>query len=43
VELPKSSFEIAVGATGRRKSVAIAGDPTALLSSLNLWLRERHG
>jgi len=42
-KLPKSAFEIATGATGRRKSVAIAGDSAALLDRLNAWLRKPHG
>ena len=42
-KLPKSAFEIASGATGRRKSVAVAGDPAALLHRLDAWLKENHG
>jgi uncharacterized protein (TIGR00251 family) len=41
-KLPKSAFEIASGATGKRKSVAITGDSMALLDRLNAWLRKRN-
>ncbi len=36
-KLPKGSLSIARGATGRRKAVAVAGDPAALAARLRDW------
>ena len=36
--LPKSALSIASGASARRKSLAIAGNPQALLPALEAWL-----
>lgn len=41
--LPKSAFTIAAGARARRKTVLVAGDPSALLKRLEGWTRARHG
>ena len=32
--LPRSTIAVVAGATGRRKSLALAGDPSALLAAL---------
>jgi hypothetical protein len=42
-QMPKSAFSIASGATGRRKSVAIAGDAGAIIDRLNAWLGGKYG
>lgn len=39
-KLPKTSLEIASGATSRRKVVRIAGDPDALYEQLTDWGRK---
>ena len=39
-KLPKTSLEIASGATSRRKLVRIAGDPGALYEMLTDWGRK---
>lgn len=39
-KLPKTSLEIASGATSRRKVVRIAGDPNALYEQLTDWGRK---
>ena len=36
--LPKSAIAISAGASGRRKSVTIAGDPQELLKRLTDWI-----
>ena len=41
--LPKGAFTIASGQTARRKSLEIAGDPEALLPTLEAWLTENSG
>jgi uncharacterized protein (TIGR00251 family) len=41
--LPKSALKITVGARARRKTVLVAGDPSALLKRLEGWMRARHG
>ena len=38
--LPKSSLSVAQGHTARRKTIHIAGDPTALDARLASWLAE---
>lgn len=35
--LPKSSFEVVRGGAARRKTVAIAGDPAAILRAVQRW------
>jgi uncharacterized protein YggU (UPF0235/DUF167 family) len=42
-DLPRTSFEIAGGATDRRKIVEIAGDPQGLMRKLVEWMRKHHG
>lgn len=41
--LPKSALSIASGAAARRKTVFVAGDPSALMKRLDDWTRTRHG
>ena len=41
--LPKSAIAISAGASGRRKSVAIAGDPQELLKRLTDWVGKING
>ena len=41
--LPKSSLAIVGGATDRRKTVAIMGDPAAELPKLESWLESLNG
>jgi hypothetical protein len=41
--VPKSAFAVASGSGVRRKSLAIAGDPDALLARLAAWLKDRDG
>lgn len=36
--LPRSSFDIVKGASARAKTVAIAGDPTALADRITQWM-----
>ncbi|QQS14676.1 MAG: DUF167 domain-containing protein [Rhodospirillales bacterium] len=36
-DLPRSAFEIVLGATARRKVVMVAGDPAALAAILSRW------
>lgn len=42
-ELPKSSLSVASGATDRRKTVAVAGDPDRLQRFLEDWIERNHG
>lgn len=42
-KMPKSAFSVASGATGRRKSIAIVGDPATLIARLDAWLGAQHG
>lgn len=39
--LPKSSFSVISGATGRRKVLAISGDPAALADAIGGWIARR--
>ena len=39
--LPKGSFEIVSGRTGRDKTLLVAGDPAALEATLTAWMRQR--
>ena len=39
--LPKSRLEIVAGISGRRKTIAIAGDPAAIAHELALWASRR--
>jgi len=41
--LPKSSLRVVSGATGRRKLVAVAGDPDTLQRTLEDWITVYHG
>lgn len=41
--VPKSAFAMASGAGARRKSLAITGEPNALLARLNGWLKDHDG
>lgn len=41
--LPKSAFKITAGARARRKTILIAGDPSALMERLSGWMRAQHG
>ncbi len=41
--LPKSSLRVVSGATGRRKLVAVAGDPDTLQRTLEDWMAKNHG
>ncbi len=41
--VPKTSISVASGATDRRKTLHIAGDPSALEARLRSWLEQRHG
>ncbi|MDD9905024.1 MAG: DUF167 family protein [Rhodospirillaceae bacterium] len=41
--LPKSSFQIAAGATDRRKRVAVTGDPDTLQQFTDDWMAKHHG
>ncbi len=41
--VPKTTISVASGATDRRKTLHIAGDPSALEARLRLWLEKRHG
>jgi uncharacterized protein (TIGR00251 family) len=42
-DLPKTAFEIAAGATDRRKTVVIAGDARKLMGILLEWARKQDG
>lgn len=37
--LPKSTFEVMRGATGRDKTLSVAGDPAALADRIAEWVR----
>ncbi|MEX1109390.1 MAG: DUF167 family protein, partial [Dongiaceae bacterium] len=41
--MPKSAFAIVAGATDRRKTVHIAGDPTDLMARLDRWWQKVNG
>lgn len=41
--LPKSAFTLAAGATNRRKTIHIAGDPSTLKQTLDDWVTEHYG
>lgn len=41
--LPKSSLTVAAGASGRRKQVAVAGDPKELMKRLTEWAGKLDG
>ena len=41
--LPKSSLSVVSGATGRRKLVAVSGDPIILQRTLEDWMAKNHG
>ena len=40
--LPKSALTLAVGATDRRKTVHVAGDPDGILQTLKSWAAKHH-
>lgn len=40
---PKSAVRLHAGAKDRLKTVAVAGDPSALAARLGLWLAQRSG
>ena len=39
----KSRISVVSGATGRRKTLHVAGEPEALLTALRAWLEKRYG
>ncbi len=41
--IPKSAIEVAVGATGRRKVLKIAGESEHTMAQLTKWLEELDG
>lgn len=41
--LPKSAFTLAAGASDRRKTIHIAGDPGTLKQILDDWMTEHYG
>jgi uncharacterized protein (TIGR00251 family) len=42
-KLPKTGFTLVSGATDRRKSLHLAGEPAALLARLEAWLETEFG
>lgn len=41
--LPRSTFSVLAGASGRRKTVRVAGKPDALMAKLRRWLGDGAG
>lgn len=39
--MPKSAFSVVAGATDRRKTIHLQGDPHRLMQTLQQWLAER--
>ncbi|SKA00980.1 hypothetical protein SAMN02745126_03114 [Enhydrobacter aerosaccus] len=37
--LPKSAFTVIKGATGRNKTIGVAGDPASLAERIGVWVK----
>lgn len=41
--IPKSALSVSTGASDRRKTIHVAGEPAVLRRRLEKWLKETHG